>query len=337
MSKMRIFRKILPWGGLYLAFVVAAIVLQRHVQSNCLREVWGWDYQTFCQQIGDWRWIGYFGFRHPGLGIVFSPLVMLQHVWAYAYLAVMPMIAVATAWLIGRIAGRVGLVIWLSFPATWLMAGIPESFPVAQLALVGSFHWLMHSHMISVRRGHRGAAFGIILFVVVNLLVTLTNGLKPALAYLAALSRTLDRRKFALVLSILAGLAALGTVLFCVRSLVTGRGIWSGVMATLSWIPDERNLPQELYGFFIRPVGVVQSALVYPFVVYGAYRLIRMGQMSILLLLLPYFGVDLAIHVLIGWGMAEPWVFAPHWIWILPMVAGLPNILHVKNRVELNA
>lgn len=103
---------------------------------------------------------------------------------------------------------------------------------------------------------------------------------------------------------------------------MTGRGMGAGFAATLSWIPAERNLSHELYGFFVRPVGLAQSFVVYPLALWSIYRLAHLRQKSLLLLLGSYFAVDFFIHGIVGWGMSEPWVFAPHWIWILPILIG---------------
>ena len=81
--------------SLYVAFVGAAFLMRVHLAESGVAEIWGWDYQTFVGQIQDWWWIGYFGFRHPGLGLVCSPLVALEHVWSGAYLLVMP-----TTWIL---------------------------------------------------------------------------------------------------------------------------------------------------------------------------------------------------------------------------------------------
>lgn len=314
----------LPWIALYVAFVFSAVLLRRWVQGNGLYEVWGWDYQTFVGQISDWRWIGYFGFRHPCLGLVCSPLVVLQHLWMQAYLVVMPVVALLTAWLIWRMSGLLGLAVWLMFPTTWLMAGIPESFPIAQLALVGSAYWLLNGAAVARRWGVLAFPLGVLAFAAVNTAVTLTNGVKPVVAYMVTHLRMADRRRLICISTGLALAVAVGVAFFYLRTLVTGRGVSRGIAATLAWIPDERNFIEELHGFFIRPVGVWQSLLVYPLAVWGICKSVRIGAGSTVVLFFSYFAVDLIIHVVIGWGMSEPWVFAPHWIWVLPILIGLP-------------
>jgi len=322
-------RRHIFWTFLYAAFVAAACCLCATVAEQKSTEVWGWDYQTFFGQIQDWRWIGYFGFRHPGLGLVMSPLVVLEHLWIGAYLLVMPAIATLTAWLIWRMSGKWGLLAWLSFPTTWLMASIPESFPVAQLALVASV-----CSVLCI--GYRFKYRVVVAFAVLNTMITLTNGVKPMLGWLALNWKELDRKAIVRGAIGLAAMAVLGVGFFYVRTLMTGRGMGAGIEATLSWIPAERNIPRELYGFFIRPVGLVQSFIVYPLVAVGMCRAIhfrhkslRLTSYSLLPILLSYFCVDLVIHLVIGWGMAEPWIFAPHWIWMLPLLLSEREARHV--------
>ena len=320
------------WLALCAAFVGAAFALRAWMLRHDAQEIWGWDYATFVGQINDWRWIGYFGFRHPGLGLVASPLVVLQHVWSLAYLFVMPAVATATAWLIWRKAGWLALGIWLAFPTTWLLAGTPESFPLAQLALVATvcFAQNWRGETDTSRRlsfcGKRTDVsdttvrlVGILLFSALNGAITLTNGIKPIAAYVATCG---NWRKVVKLVG--AGLVAvaLGVGFFALRACITGRGIGAGLEATLSWIPENRNLLQELYGFFIRPVGVWQSLVVYPLVIWSSARQFCRRDFALLRKLGSMFAVDAAIHLVIGWGMFEPWVFAPHWIWMIPMIVG---------------
>jgi hypothetical protein len=312
----------------YSAFVGAAFILRAHILESGAAEIWGWDYQTFVGQIQDWRWIGYFGFRHPGLGLVFSPLVALEHVWSEAYMYVMPAVAAATAWLIWKLSNWLGLLVWLSFPTTWLMAGIPESFPIAQLALVASV-W------VGLSRGEReepgGGGWLIVgVFACFNGSITLTNGVKPLLGYLVAHWRTMDRKVLMRGGLAVVGLMVVGVAFFYVRTLMTGRGMGPGLAATLNWIPAERNLSWELYGFFIRPVGFYQSFVVYPLALFGIFKEVSFISStprsniytSSLILLGSYFAVDAVVHLVFGWGMSEPWVFAPHWSWMLPVLVG---------------
>ena len=309
---------IVLWGCLYAAFLTVAIIVRNHVIDSGATEIWGWDYRTFVEQIQNWGYISYFGFRHPGLGVVLSPLVAFEHLWSMAYLVVMPGVAVLTAYLIYRMAGLTGLIVWISFPVTWLMAAIPESFPIAQLALVGSLFLLNEKH--PSQTGETGGSIQrVLLLSAVNGMITLTNGLKPFLAYVLGCR---DRRKLMRVGLVVALVVLGGMAFFFIRSLVCGRSCLSGIAMTLSWIPEKRNVLQELYGFFIRPVGLVQSFVIYPLFAYGLFRP-RLRDSTILIRnLLAFFSVDVLLHLVVGWGMSEPWVFAPHWIFIIPIIIG---------------
>lgn len=325
------------WLFIYFSFVCAAYALRAWMTRQGVSEIWGWDYQLFVRQIQDWWWIGYFGFRHPGLGIVCSPIVVLEHVWDGAYLFVMPVVATVTAWLIWKMSGWIGLGVWLALPTTWILAGTPESFPLAQLALVGSV-WcvnggstvrpLRNKELSLCKSGQETASpfmrTGLVVvgWAVLNAAITLTNGVKPLFGWLVLNWNGLDRKTLVRGGAAVLGLVLLGVGFFYVRTLVTGRGMGAGLEATLSWIPAERNLPRELYGFFIRPVGLYQSLIIYPCTFYAVWKQILAHRTSLLLILISYFAVDVFLHCIVGWGMREPWVFAPHWIWMLPLLIG---------------
>lgn len=315
-------KRILYWGfwaGLYISFVVCAFVVKNYVLSNNIPEILGWDYKTFVNQIQNWGYISYFGFRHPGLGIVLSPLVALEHLWTEAYLLVMPGIALLTAYLIYKMSNVIGLIVWLSFPVTWLMAAIPESFPVAQLTLVGSLYLMYKKELSSKTSGGHLSFLSVILLSIVNSMVTLTNGFKPILAYLITCN---NRRIVIKLVSVALLFVVSGVFFFYVRSLVCGRSCLSGIAKTLSWIPEKRVLAQELNGFFIKPVGVIQSFIVYPLLVYCVFFGRLKGLRKLMLWISAFVFVDVVLHLVIGWGMQEPWVFAPHWIFIIPLIVG---------------
>lgn len=306
------------WACLYAAFFAVAVIVRHHVATTGVAEIWGWDYRTFFEQIQDWNYISYFGFRHPGLGLILSPLVALEHIWSGAYLVVMPAVALLTAFFIYRLSGLAGLLVWLSFPVTWLMAAIPESFPVAQLALVGSM-FLINGNLVSKQECRIRHEWGFLALSVLNGMITLTNGFKPILAYLV----TCHNRRKMFLFAIYAIMALLsGIAFFYIRSIVCGRSFLSGIQMTLSWIPGKRDLLHELYGFFIKPIGFYQSLVVYPLAFYcliGRRATVSDYKLQILS---AFFFVDVLLHIIIGWGMSEPWVFAPHWVFALPLVIG---------------
>lgn len=305
-------------GCLYAAFLTVALIVRKHVILYGVTEICGWDYHTFVEQIQDWGYISYFGFRHPGLGVVLSPLVAIEHLWSGAYLVVMPGVALLTAYLIYRLGRLIGLIVWLCLPVTWLMSAIPESFPVVQLALVGSVFLINGKHSLNNNDGTADVK-RVLLLAAINGMITLTNVLRPILAYAF---NCRDRRKLLLIGGAMVLVVLSGVGFFFVRSVVCGRSCFAGITMTLSWIPEKRNLLQEFYGFFIRPVGLFQSFVIYPLLVYGLWRLRGCFADILIRSLLAFLSVDFLLHLFIGWGMSEPWVFAPHWIFVIPIIIG---------------
>lgn len=107
---------------------------------------------------------------------------------------------------------------------------------------------------------------------VINGMITLTNGLKPLVAYIVSCG---DRKQVRRILWCAVSAVALGVAVFGMRAWMTGRGVGAGVEATLSWIPANRDFICEALGFFVRPVGVLQSCVIYPLVMWSAVILIR--------------------------------------------------------------
>ena len=312
-SRAKVLRAI-PWFVLWFAFVAAAVVLRNRMLTTGDAEFMGWDYCRYVSQFQDWSYIWFFGIRHPGLGVLCSPLIALEHLLPGAYLFALPLVATATALLIWRLSGVIGLLIWLSFPTTWIMAGMPESFCFAQLVLVWGALFL------SERDKKCGERLPIVILVsVCNGLVTITNAVKPVVSYLAALFAVREVRRALRCMLMIAGMIVVMMFLFYLRTIVTGRGISEGMSGTLQWIPAERNILKELYGFFVRPVGIAQSFLLYPT---AAYTVARFWQDGFVMMLLSWLAVDVAIHLVVGWGASEPWVYSPHWIWIFPVLIG---------------
>ena len=44
------------------------------------------------------------------------------------------------------------------------------------------------------------------------------------------------------------------------------------------------------------------------------------------------FMVDVAIHIVCGWALDEAWIFSPHWIWMIPTLAGLAIMQKVAKK-----
>lgn len=349
-AEVRKIGKCLVWVSVYVAFLGASFLIRQRMMASGELEIWSWDYQNFIRLFHEWGYVFYTGFRHPGLGIVYSPIVVATHIWSEAYVVIMPLIATAMAWMVWRLAGGVGLAVWLSFPTTWILAGTPESFPIAELALTGTVGvmlkakgfgfqveggWLKEkSGKLEVEswKGEMERRMGweipalVLGCAVMCGMITITNGLKPVLAFLALAAVSRDRRQRKWVWPLLGAMAAVGVAgvaFFYVRALISGKDVVDCIQRTIVWVPAERMWGKELHDFFVRPVGVWQSCVVYPLAAWCLWRLVRSRMdFPLLAILGAMFAVDVGIHWVCGWGMKEAWVYAPHWLWMLPIVIG---------------
>ena len=64
------------WCGLWAAFFAVALVVSARMESVAGGEIFGYDYVTYLRQLRDPSWILYTGVRHPGIGLVMSPVVL---------------------------------------------------------------------------------------------------------------------------------------------------------------------------------------------------------------------------------------------------------------------
>ena len=344
------------WGLLWAAFLMFGLWMRGQVLSHGVSEVMGYDYATFMAQFRDPAWITYTGVRHPGLGFLTAPVVLLEYVLNAAFggtaadvllLAFFAAVATANAWLVHRIGGIVAAVAFLSFSFTWLLASVPESFPLAMLTLLA----VVLAAQRSPDKPRLHTAVWIVMFLLCSA-VTVTNGLKVAVAYLIV--NRPPRRRILLLCAVAAGVAALGAGFFALRMArwnmqhpEARKTICGAIAQTASWIPAglgfAGRLKLGLVNFFAIPVqpwkglgvdsalglllpltvgwlGWCWAVLVYLAAIAGAWfnRHERVVQV-----MLGMFTVDVAIHLACGWGVAEGWLFCAHWFYMLPICIGL--------------
>jgi len=176
------------WGLLWAAFLVFGLWMRGQVLSHGVSEVMGYDYATFMAQFRDPAWITYTGARHPGLGLLMTPVVLLVHALNTAIggaaadvflLVFFAAVATANVWLIYRIGGIAAAAVFLTFSFSWILASVPESFPIAMLTLL----LVVWAAKRSPDKPKLHIAIWAALFLLCSA-VTVTNGLKVAVAYL---------------------------------------------------------------------------------------------------------------------------------------------------------
>ena len=341
------------WTAIWAAFFMFGLWLKGQVVANGVTEVLGYDYATFVGQFADIGWITYTGARHPGLGFVMSPVVLLGRLLAASpclfkcfLIAVYATIGTANVWLVKRLGGWVAAIVFLCFGFTWILAAVPESFPVAMLTLL-----IALSCAVRTENGKLSNWAWAALFALCSA-VTVTNGLKVVAAYLVL--NKLSIRKCAALVIVLAIIAMVGCGFFAIRMVrwnaihpEAPKTIMGALTQTAGWIPQGLGVLGRVkaaaLNFFTVPVmpwfggmdlfGLTSSGR--PAVGWGSgiwavavYAIAGAGawmnrNLTIIRVMCCMFAVDLLIHVVFAWGLAEGWIFCAHWFFIIPVCIGL--------------
>ena len=343
------------WGMLWAAFFAFGLWMRGQVLAQGVTEVMGYDYATYMAQLRDFGWITYTGARHPGLGLMASPVVLVAHLLDavhgaaadVALLAFFAGVAVLNVWLVHRLGGTIGAAVFLSFSFVWLLAATPESFPLAMATLLLVVLFVRDA---PVRlKGHPLAWAA--LFALCSA-VTVTNGLKVIAAYLVVAGIT--RRRLALLAGIGALAVLAGAGFFALRMARwnaqhpdAAKTVWGALAQTVGWIPEGLGVWGRLklgaVNFFALPVqpwkglhvdsvrglslpvaigwaGWCWAGAVYAAAAVGAWC----GRHEkVVQALLAMFAVDAAVHLVCGWGLAEGWLFCAHWFYLPPICIGL--------------
>lgn len=357
----------LPWCALFVVFCTFGMYVHGCVIEAHRQEVFGYDYATYMRQIRDFDWIVYTGFRHPGLGFVLSPVVIVSSALAKVngfacdcfIVAFMALVGVANVWLVRKIAGRLAACLFLSFGFTWVLAAVPESFPFSMMCLL--FVVLLCRGEAQVSDGKTFGKSDCIWLALALLAtcVTITNGLKVAVAYIIfnwsriiAAKISVGKRCVPMWMVLIAGfaIAALaGCSFFALRMVRWNmthpdelKSIGGALAQTMSWVPEGMGLLGRLKGFAVN-FAVVPLLPMFSFpvlskppipsavglawgtalILLAALAMRTCWRMRVVKVMAGMFAVDMLIHFVCGWGLSEGWVFCAHWFWMVPILVGL--------------
>ena len=353
-TKWRSLASVFLFVMLWAAFFMCGILLGNWMAETRVEGFLGYDYVLYFQQLSDPRWILYTGVRHPGLGLVMSPIVAVGAVlalvgecWRHGFIiSSFALIAAANVWLIKKIAGWVAVCVFLSFGWTWVLAAVPESFPVAMLSLL----LVLVLVKSDIQGWRRWFGWGI-LFVVCSA-ITITNGVKVVIAFLIA--ERCSRRLKCLVVAGMVGVAVAGIVFFYLRMRCWNaahpempKTIGGAFAQTLFWIPDGLGVwgrvKAGIVNFFLVPVlplvalpfesglrlrslpSVCAAGWIWGIGVYAlaAASFWYIRNSCVVRTMMGMFAVDALIHLVCGWGLHEGWIFSAHWFFMVPIVVGL--------------
>ena len=96
-------------------------------------------------------------------------------------------------------------------------------------------------------------------------------------------------------------------------------------------LPFVERITQGAYNFFIlgiQPFWNLGKSNIFThlwaFGIYTAFIISLIRKIRVIrgqtLALLAMLSVDIGIHVICGWALNEAWMFAPHWIWMIPLI-----------------
>lgn len=331
-------------------------------------EVYGMDYGYYAPYFQRVAEMSVWGVRHPLFNVFILPFTMLGRwidgisvgaFWVYV-IGLFCAVMTGAVCLLGRIMRRIGLsafeavlcmALFASFSYAWLLAICPESFGISCLLSLGLLLWGLGSG--GRGRGRDALGWGLFAFFMGG--VTVSQIAKAALAY-AAVHR-IGRKAVWTVLglgALLAVLAAATLVFRHASQMGSLSGVWDVVAMKWSMfskyfaidVPMARRLHQY-WVFLSEPIAMrgedvrnatlgCYSGWTAPLAAGAALVCAAAGawlnRRHVLVKLVgAMFAVDFALHFVLSWGMAEAQIYAGHWFYAVPLLAG-GVLLHLRGR-----
>jgi hypothetical protein len=338
---MRKLLEIVPWIVICLAFFSVGMLIRVNVSSDFGYELLGYDYGKYTFYFSDLNWISYMPFRHPLLGVISSPFVLIFNRVAdtsqllYCIFLHLTFAALGTfcVWMVKQIAGWVGALIFITFPFVWIVSAVPESYAVSMCVLLTVVWWALNQNNYGLSYIQK-LVIWVLLFILAGG-VTLTNGLKVIVTYV--ISNNLTKRQFKKLFFFLLIFCIAGVVFFAVRMWLwnvmhpkSQKTISHAVSVTLRWMSTDMTFGEwcksVMFNFVLYPLTLGYGlASIWAVVIYGmsCVNMWVSRKERITWILLGMFSVDLVIHVICRWALDEAWIFSPHWIWIMPIIIGI--------------
>ena len=357
------------WLALLVAFFAFGLNIYGRMATENVREVFGLDYVTFMEQMRDVHWITYTGFRHPGMGLVLSPVVIvasllskIDHVMCDHFIVgVMAIVGVLNVWLVKKIAGWFAAAVFLCFGFTWILASVPESFPFSMTCLLLLVVLCRHLDAMDESEKSDGGPHYLLwlALIIVTTAVTVTNGLKVAIAFaiynwrnMRATRIRMGGMDFPLWVVLVGGIVVFllaGIGFFSIRmarwNLVhpeETKSIAGALAQTFRWIPEGLGFGGRLRGaivgfasipllpvFSLSGLGHPETPSILDFLwsfcwlAWAVTGAVLCWHMRLVRVIVGMFLVDIGIHVVCGWGLEEGWVFCAHWFWMVPVLVAL--------------
>ena len=216
-----------------------------------------------------------------------------------------------------------------------LLSFIPETFQLSMLGLLIVVYLTTDSLLNNKKIP---LITNIILFVYVSG-ITLSNGAKCVIAQLFQKDNFKNKRKTILLSGLITSVLIFFSFLLSYIASLIYFGEWRLQGGTLIYLfSGQVNLISEM---FFEPIifhlsslwGYTANAIftyntIFPTIVnlvlYAVIicaALVNIKKKAVLLLLL-FFGIDVLIHIICGFGIADPYIYCLHWLFIFPLLIG---------------
>ena len=364
-SVYRTLTRCAPWFLMWLGYLAFALWVRGCWDVTAARfQIHGYDYADYSWFLSDWHEILYPRPRHPLWGIMFFPLaVMLGWIKAISpgfclsiINALFAAVMTACVWLVAKVlrCGWAAGLLYGSFASSLLLGGMPESFAVSALLSLCALSLYV--------RGDGGNGKWVALGVAAGG-VTITQGVKVfMLRYIFWAKEKLNVKigrllRMALICTAIA--MCVGSLFVAVwflrkwcnpeysRSLFDMlRDLTTEFSSdTLSW-PERINRWWVFFSEALLTRGTpfednsiaggypskVMPMLLMPLFVLSLVG-VWMGRRSrIVKALFVFLAVDMFIHLVCGWGMREPHLYAGHWTFAIPILCAVA-FEGIKSRV----
>lgn len=355
-------RSVLPWSD------CDGTGLSEWIGHEVDYGVYGMDYIPYSEWFR--RMLAPIGIRHPLFNVLISPFsaflicvrkLGMEPFWI-CLTGIFSAVMTGAVYLVGRIMRRVGLsaaesvscmALFMSFSYTWLLAACPESFGISCLLSLGLLLWGLRD----AGRRMDMVGWGVMAFLMGG--VTSPQALKAVLAYVAThrLTKRLLLALFAFCtcfLGVAGGLFGYRIYLKCSSGLGFGDAVMNSWGSCIRWFgTSDVSVADHVHRwwvFFSEPLvlrgeDVLTSVLggysdcLAPSVAGCVLGCAAVGALlhrrhALVKMIVAMFAVDFVLHFVLFWGMAEAQIYAGHWFYVTPLLAGCV-LMHLQGRLRV--
>ena len=341
-------------------FMLHQSCLREAVAPPDFVSVMGYDSEGWLDHFVQLRNVTAFSFRHPLLCQIMSPVTVVAHFVSVGWgaevgkrvvLVFFALIGGVNVWLLWTILltlkvpcrrRMMAILLWLSLAHVWLLGGMAESFSISMTLLLVCM-------LLVVRRVEDWRIYCSL--AVICGCVTLTNMVKPLLAAIIVCPNC-RRDRFHWTSRALLTVLAFGGILVGGLSLkwrfLDGRGVCEGVAKIAQdiarYFPTGMDCGGRLWhawnSFVCDPICLHQDPVAQSVISVGytspwpqvavvaviglcLWSVVVNRKNAVVQVMLSMLGVDVLLHVVVGWGIAEGQVYCGHWLWIVPLFIGI--------------